>query len=132
MAASIANSTSTTRSVAAVPSPVRPASRPTPVGALAAVPAARRPLQRHQKPVGVRNARLHAANVVMAAADGNNKLKVMIAGAPAAGKGTQCAKIVDKYGLVHISVGDLLRAEVCSGQTTHAYSSKHTTHPAIT
>ncbi|KAI7845554.1 hypothetical protein COHA_000845 [Chlorella ohadii] len=39
----------------------------------------------------------------------------MIAGAPAAGKGTQCAKIVDKYGLVHISVGDLLRAEVAAG-----------------
>lgn len=39
----------------------------------------------------------------------------MIAGAPAAGKGTQCAKIVEKYGLVHISVGDLLRAEVVAG-----------------
>ncbi|PRW20668.1 adenylate kinase [Chlorella sorokiniana] len=39
----------------------------------------------------------------------------MIAGAPAAGKGTQCAKIVEKYGLVHISVGDLLRAEVAAG-----------------
>lgn len=42
-------------------------------------------------------------------------LRVMIAGAPAAGKGTQCAKIVEKYGLVHISVGDLLRAEVAAG-----------------
>lgn len=42
-------------------------------------------------------------------------LKVMIAGAPAAGKGTQCATIVDKYNLVHISVGDLLRAEVANG-----------------
>lgn len=39
----------------------------------------------------------------------------MISGAPAAGKGTQCAKIVEKYGLVHISVGDLLRAEVAAG-----------------
>lgn len=42
-------------------------------------------------------------------------LKVMIAGAPAAGKGTQCARIVEEYGLVHISVGDLLRAEVAAG-----------------
>ncbi|KAG2452743.1 hypothetical protein HYH02_002973 [Chlamydomonas schloesseri] len=42
-------------------------------------------------------------------------LKVMIAGAPAAGKGTQCAKIVDKYKLVHISVGDILRDEVKNG-----------------
>ncbi|KAG2491753.1 hypothetical protein HYH03_009914 [Edaphochlamys debaryana] len=39
----------------------------------------------------------------------------MIAGAPAAGKGTQCAKIVEKYGLVHISVGDILRDEVKNG-----------------
>eukprot|EP01023_Acetabularia_acetabulum_P017562 TRINITY_DN18798_c1_g1_i1.p2 TRINITY_DN18798_c1_g1~~TRINITY_DN18798_c1_g1_i1.p2 ORF type:complete len:284 (-),score=47.39 TRINITY_DN18798_c1_g1_i1:317-1168(-) len=42
-------------------------------------------------------------------------MKVMIAGAPAAGKGTQCAEIIQKYGLVHISVGDLLRAEVKAG-----------------
>ena len=42
-------------------------------------------------------------------------MKVMIAGAPAAGKGTQCANIVRDYGLVHISVGDLLRAEVAAG-----------------
>lgn len=38
----------------------------------------------------------------------------MIAGAPAAGKGTQCARIVEEYGLVHVSVGDLLRAEVAA------------------
>ncbi|KAK9824973.1 hypothetical protein WJX81_001475 [Elliptochloris bilobata] len=31
------------------------------------------------------------------------------------GKGTQCAKIVDKYGYVHLSAGDLLREEVKSG-----------------
>ncbi len=42
-------------------------------------------------------------------------LRVMIAGAPAAGKGTQCERIVERYGLVHISVGDLLRAEVAAG-----------------
>eukprot|EP00798_Chlamydomonas_sp_ICE-L_P015246 gene15246-21328_t len=45
----------------------------------------------------------------------NANLKVMIAGAPAAGKGTQCANIVQKYNLVHISVGDLLRDEVKAG-----------------
>lgn len=55
-----------------------------------------------------RIARVRSVNVM--ASSGN--LKVMIAGAPAAGKGTQCARIVEKYGLVHISVGDLLRAEV--------------------
>lgn len=42
-------------------------------------------------------------------------LKVMISGAPAAGKGTQCAKIIEKFGLVHISVGDLLREQVALG-----------------
>ncbi|KAM0933874.1 putative adenylate kinase [Dioscorea sansibarensis] len=42
-------------------------------------------------------------------------LKVMISGAPTSGKGTQCEMIVEKYGLVHISTGDLLRAEVSSG-----------------
>ena len=45
----------------------------------------------------------------------NQPLRVMIAGAPASGKGTQCAKIVEKYGLIHISVGVLLRAEVAAG-----------------
>lgn len=44
-----------------------------------------------------------------------SQMRVMISGAPAAGKGTQCANIVDKYGLVHISVGDLLRDEVKNG-----------------
>ncbi|EEF38880.1 adenylate kinase, putative [Ricinus communis] len=39
-------------------------------------------------------------------------LKVMISGAPASGKGTQCELIVKKFGLVHISTGDILRAEV--------------------
>ncbi|EXC11819.1 putative adenylate kinase 2 [Morus notabilis] len=42
-------------------------------------------------------------------------LKVMISGAPASGKGTLCELIVQKFGLVHISTGDLLRAEVSSG-----------------
>ncbi|VAI76472.1 unnamed protein product [Triticum turgidum subsp. durum] len=39
----------------------------------------------------------------------------MIAGAPASGKGTQCELIKAKYGLVHISAGDLLRAEIATG-----------------
>uniref|UniRef100_A0A803N6T3 adenylate kinase n=1 Tax=Chenopodium quinoa TaxID=63459 RepID=A0A803N6T3_CHEQI len=44
----------------------------------------------------------------------NEPLKVMISGAPASGKGTQCELIVQKFGLVHISTGDLLRAEVAA------------------
>ncbi|XP_050237062.1 adenylate kinase 5, chloroplastic [Mercurialis annua] len=42
-------------------------------------------------------------------------LKVMISGAPASGKGTQCELIVNQFGLVHISTGDILRAEVSAG-----------------
>lgn len=37
---------------------------------------------------------------------------VWILGGPGCGKGTQCAKIVEKYGFTHLSSGDLLRAEV--------------------
>ncbi|XP_053953717.1 adenylate kinase isoenzyme 1 isoform X1 [Anastrepha ludens] len=40
---------------------------------------------------------------------------VWILGGPGCGKGTQCAKIVEKYGFTHLSSGDLLRAEVASG-----------------
>lgn len=39
-------------------------------------------------------------------------------GGPGSGKGTQCAKIVEKYGFCHLSSGDLLRAEVSSGSET--------------
>ncbi|PKI64695.1 hypothetical protein CRG98_014911 [Punica granatum] len=39
----------------------------------------------------------------------------MISGAPASGKGTQCELIVKKFRLVHVSTGDLLRAEVAAG-----------------
>jgi len=36
---------------------------------------------------------------------------VFVLGAPGAGKGTQCEKIVNEFGYVHLSAGDLLRAE---------------------
>jgi len=41
--------------------------------------------------------------------------RVMISGAPASGKGTQCEMLSEKLGLTHISAGDLLRAEVANG-----------------
>ncbi|KAF8107292.1 hypothetical protein N665_0124s0083 [Sinapis alba] len=52
---------------------------------------------------------------VVAAEKAEPPLKIMISGAPASGKGTQCQLITQKYGLVHISAGDLLRAEIASG-----------------
>jgi len=36
---------------------------------------------------------------------------VFVLGAPGSGKGTQCDKIVKEFGFVHLSAGDLLRAE---------------------
>ncbi|CAH1183383.1 unnamed protein product [Phaedon cochleariae] len=40
---------------------------------------------------------------------------IWVLGGPGSGKGTQCDKIVAKYGFTHLSSGDLLRAEVTSG-----------------
>lgn len=38
--------------------------------------------------------------------------KILISGAPASGKGTQCELLVQHYDIVHISTGDMLRAAV--------------------
>ena len=37
-------------------------------------------------------------------------LNIVIFGAPGSGKGTQSERIVEKYGINHISTGDVLRA----------------------
>jgi len=39
-------------------------------------------------------------------------LNIIIFGAPGSGKGTQSSLIVEKYGLHHISTGDILREEI--------------------
>jgi adenylate kinase len=39
-------------------------------------------------------------------------LNIIIFGPPGSGKGTQSAKIVEKYNLVHLSTGDLMREEI--------------------
>lgn len=38
-------------------------------------------------------------------------MRVVLLGAPGAGKGTQCKRIVAKYGLLHLSSGDILRQQ---------------------
>ena len=40
---------------------------------------------------------------------------IVIFGAPGAGKGTQSDKLIEKYGLGHISTGDVLRNEIKNG-----------------
>ncbi|KAK2379550.1 adenylate kinase family protein [Trifolium repens] len=56
----------------------------------------------------------HSSTIVKAAVT-EEPLHVMISGAPASGKGTQCHLITNKYGLVHVAAGDLLRAEIETG-----------------
>ncbi|XP_015079157.1 adenylate kinase, chloroplastic-like [Solanum pennellii] len=53
--------------------------------------------------------------LVVGSAKKQEPLRVMISGAPASGKGTQCELITKKYDLVHIAAGDLLRAEIAAG-----------------
>jgi len=54
------------------------------------------------------------AGVLMANFKERSK-KVFVLGGPGAGKGTQCQVLVEQFGFVHLSAGDLLRAEVRSG-----------------
>ena len=42
-------------------------------------------------------------------------MKIVMLGAPGAGKGTQAKKIADKYGVPHISTGDIFRANIKEG-----------------
>ncbi len=42
-------------------------------------------------------------------------MRTVLLGAPGAGKGTQCKYIVEKYGLLHLSSGDILRRHRAKG-----------------
>jgi len=42
-------------------------------------------------------------------------MKIVMLGAPGAGKGTQAKKIADAYGIPHISTGDIFRANIKAG-----------------
>ena len=53
---------------------------------------------------------------------------VVIVGAPGSGKGTQREKLINEYGLFHISTGDVLREQIAKGtelgKTADSYISK--------
>ena len=42
-------------------------------------------------------------------------LNIILSGAPGSGKGTQSDLLVKKYGMPHLSTGDVLRAEIATG-----------------
>jgi len=42
-------------------------------------------------------------------------MRIVLLGAPGSGKGTQCKVIVERYGLLHLSSGDILRQERSAG-----------------
>ncbi|MVN90132.1 adenylate kinase [Mucilaginibacter aquatilis] len=44
-------------------------------------------------------------------------LNLVLFGPPGAGKGTQSQKLIEKYGLIHLSTGDILRNEIAQGTT---------------
>ena len=56
--------------------------------------------------------RSHPLAVSLTSRPSFQPLNVVIAGAPGAGKGTQCEKIVAQFGLVHLSTGDIIRANI--------------------
>ena len=44
-------------------------------------------------------------------------LNLVLFGPPGAGKGTQSQNLIEKFGLIHLSTGDLLRGEISQGTT---------------
>jgi adenylate kinase len=52
-------------------------------------------------------------------------LNIVLFGPPGAGKGTQAVKLIEKYKLVHLSTGDILRGELASKSTLGLEAKKY-------
>ncbi len=52
-------------------------------------------------------------------------LNIVIFGAPGSGKGTQSERLIDEYGLHHISTGELLRRHIAEGTELGTVANKY-------
>ena len=52
-------------------------------------------------------------------------LNLVIFGAPGSGKGTQSERLIDEYGLHHISTGELLRRHIAEGTELGTIANKY-------
>ena len=55
-------------------------------------------------------------------------LNIILFGPPGAGKGTQSQKLIDKYNLIHISTGDILRTNIAKKTPLGIEAQKHIDH----
>ena len=61
----------------------------------------------------VQSTLLHESGTTAAPRSSKDRpLRVIVCGAPASGKGTQCQMLRERYGAVHLSTGDMLREAV--------------------
>ena len=53
-------------------------------------------------------------------------VNIVLFGAPGAGKGTQAVMIAEKFSLIHLSTGDILRKEISVGSELGQLAQKYT------
>eukprot|EP00535_Pseudo-nitzschia_heimii_P001447 CAMPEP_0197184084 /NCGR_PEP_ID=MMETSP1423-20130617/9130_1 /TAXON_ID=476441 /ORGANISM="Pseudo-nitzschia heimii, Strain UNC1101" /LENGTH=296 /DNA_ID=CAMNT_0042634807 /DNA_START=70 /DNA_END=960 /DNA_ORIENTATION=- len=71
--------------------------------------------EKKQEWLGSRGMSTDPYDAADASGSASSSVNIIIAGAPASGKGTQCEIIKEEFGVVHLSTGDMLRAAVAAG-----------------